>query len=891
MTMPRTVLSLILLCALVSPHVVFAVPVVETVDIAGLQSIGKDELLYLLDIVPGEPIDEGRVRDGIKRAFLKGIFDDIAVEVDDWERAAVRIRVREKPRVEKISVAGDHAFSRGTILSLFPVKEGEYLSCNAVEKAAGALREAIAIRGFPRARVDAAVEPLGGRSRVGIRLIVDTGVPERIAKIVIVGTTDDVRSVLRISEGDIYDQITVQKEIERVRKYYKDRHYLRPTVKLLSYRDGVLVLSVLPGRRLLIAIDGNEAISGKKILAEMPFRDAEDFNDDIVQEAVHRLQALYHANGFPFAQIAPVVTERNDVITVTFFIFEGKMVRTGRISFDGVSLDEDRLRRILSLREGTLYNPEFFETDRETLRDFYFALGYLNVSIGEFRTSYDETSRTMNITIPVEEGERTEIGRIDIVGTRIVSEDEVRRIMQLQPGAPYNDVDISNARYRLIEFYTTKGFPMVDVTVQRSFDAHRANVLFVIEEGPLTLFGKTIVTGNRKTRYAVIRRELLKEENAPFDYSLLRKEKQRLYRLGLFTDVNVEMLEGENQRRDVLVSLHEGNAGAVEFGLGYSDYEQYRGYLDVSYRNLWGMHRQASVRTELSALHRRLILQYYEPWFLDGATALRAFFLTEHREEINIDTRETRYKLSRNAISSGVERKIGPHIKSELFYEFSVVNTYDVQPDVILTREDTGTLVISGLRLGLIYDTRNDPFYPSRGILAGVAAKLTSPLFLSESDFVKLSFYGNIYHELVSGIVCAASLRGGFAKGYGATAELPIVERFFLGGRTTVRGYEQDTLGPKGSDGSPTGGNAFLMENLELRISLGRGFGLVTFLDGGNVWREVEDIDPSESTFTTGIGFRYETPVGPLRVDYGHKLQRKRDESRGELHFSIGHAF
>ena len=141
------------------------------------------------------------------------------------------------------------------------------------------------------------------------------------------------------------------------------------------------------------------------------------------------------------------------------------------------------------------------------------------------------------------------------------------------------------------------------------------------------------------------------------------------------------------------------------------------------------------------------------------------------------------------------------------------------------------------------------------------------------------------------GIVLAASLRGGIAQGYLKTDELPIVERFFLGGRTTVRGYEQDTLGPKGSDGNPTGGNVFLMENLEIRTSLGKGLGIVAFLDGGNVWLKVADIKPLDFKFTTGLGLRYNTPVGPIRVDYGHKLQREKGESSGELHFSIGHAF
>ncbi len=284
-------------------------------------------------------------------------------------------------------------------------------------------------------------------------------------------------------------------------------------------------------------------------------------------------------------------------------------------------------------------------------------------------------------------------------------------------------------------------------------------------------------------------------------------------------------------------------------------------------------------------------MQYYEPWFLNKLLPFRASLLSEEKEEVNIDTGETRYRLTRETASAGFEKKITEHLKSELFYEFSHVNTYDLQPDVILSKEDTGTLIISGIRPGFVYDTRNNPFYPSKGILTGISFKLTSPLFLSETDFLKINFYTNIYQALSRKIVLAVSLRGGIAQGYNETKELPIVERFFLGGRTTVRGYNQDTLGPKGTDGTPTGGNAFLMENLELRISISKNIGFVTFLDGGNVWLDIEDIDVSDIKFTTGLGLRYSTPVGPIRIDYGYKLQREKNESSGEIHFSIGHAF
>jgi outer membrane protein insertion porin family len=355
--------------------------------------------------------------------------------------------------------------------------------------------------------------------------------------------------------------------------------------------------------------------------------------------------------------------------------------------------------------------------------------------------------------------------------------------------------------------------------------------------------------------------------------------------------VDTEILDRYDDKKDVLFKVKEGNRGSVEFSVGYGDYERFRGMVDLSYRNLMGMNRQVSLRLEASSLEKRYILQYFEPWFLGAQLPFRAYILGEDKKEVNVDTRETMYHLTRHMITAGFEKKLSEALKTELFYEFSLVNTFDVKPDVILSHEDTGTLIISGVRSGLIYDTRDNPFYPHRGILSGISVKLTSPVFLSETDFVKLSFYGNTYQKLTEGIVLALSLRGGIAQGYLKTNELPIVERFFLGGSTTVRGYDQDTLGPKGADGNPTGGNAFLMENLEMRLSLGKGIGLVTFVDGGNVWQKVSEMDITELKFTTGLGVRYDTPVGPLRVDYGFKLQREKGESSGELHFSIGHAF
>ncbi len=871
------------------------------IEINGLYSISKDELLYLLDVAPEKTLDEESVRSGIKRAFLKGLFEDISVETHDGEKTNVIINVKERNFIENVFIEGDNALSGKKIKQLFLFKEDQYMMCNKLEKALKDLQHEMAIRGFPDAGIHSEIEQLKKPRRINIHLRIHTGNPLRIKTIHISGADDEVKAVMNLSDGDIYDQSILKKDLERIKAYYKRNEYFHPVVGPYTFTDGILDISVNPGKRLRISIVNNDDVSAKTLLKEMPFFESEAFGDDLVEEAVHRMVLLYHKKGYPFAQVAPVISSKDDLIDLNFFIFEGSQVTTGVISLTGNSFQEKNLKDIMSLKEGEVYNPDLLDTDRETMKTFYNALGYLAADIKEFQTNpplppllkrgEGGLPNKIDITINIHEGLKTEIESVHIVGAHRIPEEEIKKAIKIKPGDVYNEVDIIDARYRVIDLYNTLGLLKTVVSVKGEVADQKAAITFQIDEGTEILFGRTIITGNYSTKYRVVERELQDKENLPFDYRILTQERRKLYKLGLFTDVNTEVLDTYNNKKDVLINLREGNAGTVELSLGYAEYEKFRGILDLSYRNLWGINSQSSLKLELSSLADRYIIQYYEPWFLDTPLQFRTFLLMESKREINIDTRETRYQLTRYTASAGLEKDINDVLKAELYYEFSLINTYDVQPDVVLSKEDTGTLVISGIRPGIVYDTRDNLLEPRKGVLSGISAKFTSPVFLSETNFIKLVLYGNVYQALSKRIVLAASFRGGIAQGYLKTDELPIVERFFLGGRTTVRGYNQDTLGPKGSDGNPTGGNVFLMENLEIRTYLGKGLGIVAFLDGGNVWLKVADIKPLDFKFTAGLGLRYNTPVGPIRIDYGHKLLREKGESRGELHFSIGHAF
>jgi outer membrane protein insertion porin family len=881
-----------------------------SVSIKGLYAITEQEFADMTGFSAGKEINETIVRDGIKRAFLKGIFEDIAVRVPDGENPVVEVSVRERDFIRRIYVDGDYQLSKKVIKALFMFREDLPMRYDLKGSAVEDLKKKIGEYGYPDSRIGLGVEKTSTPYRVDLRLSVDTGAPLLVGDIkfrIIPPYPAHLQELegglagrMKTAKGDVYDQRRLAGDLIRLKEFLKKEGYYRPVVGPFSYRDGELEIVVNPGRHLSVTITGNEVISGKRLLKEITFSEIEDFNDELVEETADRMISLYHTEGYPFSRIAPVINADDQNIDVTFFVFEGERIRVDSVSFSNASLPHERLVSVMSLAAGEVYNPDLIEKDKDTLKEFYGALGYLDANVREMKVTIDRETQKAAITVDMEEGKKTELASVEIVAAGPELREKLLEVAGIKPGDPYNEVDISDARLRLLDYYTSSGYSNIDVLVERNIQDHKASVVFRVVEGEKIFIGKTVITGNEKTRYQVIKRELLHTEGQPYSFRVLAEERQRLYKLGLFTDVDLDAVDGGKNIKDILIKVEEGKAGAVEFGFGYGEFEEFRGFLEVSYGNLWGMNRRISARTEVSSLERRFILQYNEPWFLGRPLPFRAFYLHENKEALNISNKDVLYKLSRDTFNAGVEKKLSERVRAEFFYEFSVVRTTDVAPDVALSKEDTGTVVISGIKPALFYDTRDNPFDPKRGVLAGISVKIASAVLFSETDFAKMEVFGNHYHELGKRFTLALSVRGGVGRlfhsvdqedGTGRTVALPLVERFFLGGRSTVRGYNQDTLGPKGVDGNPIGGNAFLMGSVELRTNVGRGIGLVPFLDMGNVWIKAGDINPGDLKYTTGLGLRYATPVGPLRVDYGIKLNREPGESQGEIHFSIGHAF
>ncbi len=865
------------------------------VEVEGLYSMDKKELINLLGIEGDALPEHGTLRKGIKRAFLTNLFDDIRIERDD---KSIKIKVKERELIERIKVKGNFYIPGDDILENFLLKEGSPMRYELLDDARTKLLEYLSKRGFPDAQVSFSVKKKIPRLILTIHL--KEGEPVLIKKI---EGPEEVIPYIRLSVDKPFDLFLLERDINFIKEYFKDEGFINPDIRA-SFEKGILRFSVNKGTRLTIQFQGNSAISDKELLGIMPFNIAESISDELIEEAKAKIIHAYKKRGFPFAKVhveqkgsSETVGSPEDrqifwgtsEVYLIFTIEEGKNYSIGKIALSGTSLPEERLLQIMGLKEGDHYIPENLEVAIGRLRNFYLSLGYTNVVIEDPSLDFDQKTETVSIALNIKEGQKVLIDGLIIKGNKEIDERELKEISGLKEGMPFNATDINDARLRILELYSSRGYLDAECEIEIEDKNGYSNIIFKIFEGRRYFFGKTIIRGNLKTSSRVIKRELSYKEGEDFSLGSLLQARQKLYRIGLFSELEIEPVK-ENSVQDVLITVKEAPAGAVEFGIGYGEYERQRGFIDISYRNLFGMNRQISLRAEGSSLERRLILNYFDPRIFDSASSFRIVPLYEERKEKNIDTGEIIYRLRRYSERTGIETPFYRNLKFELFHEFSLVKTFDVKPEIVLPREDTGTLSISSLVPGLVYDTRDNPFDPGKGILAGGRLKIASEYLGSEVEFLKVTADASTYISLSRRLVLALGMKGGAAWPFGKTGEIPIVERFFLGGRSSVRGFSQDSLGPKIND-TPVGGDLFLQTNLELRWYALRAFSIVTFLDGGNVWLKDEGISLGDMRYSAGIGLRYNTPAGPIRLDYGQKLERKSGESRGEVHFSIGHAF
>jgi outer membrane protein insertion porin family len=868
-----------------------------------------DQITELLGVKPGDAFSGPAIREGLSLLYLKGTFRDIRVEAFP-ENGGVRLEYTFLPVtvVEKIVIHGASALSKAAVSEALPRLEGKELREDKLSDLRADIIALYQAEGYFETTVSYRIEQLRRPHHMVLHFDIREGPPTIIEEITFTGNTvfkeKALRSVMKSRVGKpLKRDLLMDKDMEAILGKYTDAGYpaAKPGPVSMSFRDHKVFIRISgkEGPQVAARFSGNRELSSKKLKQALLIWSEHDIADTAIENSVERIKNLYKERGYADVAVEVKKTESPGSLDLGFTINEGPRVVVRRIDLQGnIEFSSKQLKKGMTLREpgwfrSYPFREDLLNQDVDNVLDRYLVAGYLSASV-ESKVARSEDGGEALVTIEISEGPRTMTGSVTFEGNRVFSSPELQDLAGLKPGSPFNERLLDEDKYRILSAYANKGYLYTRVDMEKIPRDGAIDVHCRITEDQPVLIGRIILRGNENTKDYVIMRELLVKPGGYYDYGAILASQQRIYRLGYFRLARFEPLHpgAKEYTQDMLLTVEERPAGAMEVGAGYGDLDRFRWFGELSHRNLFGTAKYSSLRYEQSDILKRAIFNFQEPWFLDRKLEAKFSLVWSDSERLNQDTREIYYKSRKTSASFGIE-KTYERLKPSLTYQFENVVNYDVRAAAQLTPEDSGRVLVSSLSPALIWDLRDDVFNPRRGALYGIILKEALRELASEVDFSKLTVQAGWFVPIDNAVV-AFSSRAGIAWPFRGTTEVPLHERFYMGGGTTVRGYTQDSIGPSAVDLSgaliPQGGASMAVFNLELRLNPGEGLGFVLFADAGNVWAG-QEINLSSLRSSYGAGFRYGTPVGPLRLDYGQKIDRLPGESPGEIHFNIGNTF
>ena len=531
--------------------------------------------------------------------------------------------------------------------------------------------------------------------------------------------------------------------------------------------------------------------------------------------------------------------------------------------------------------------------------------GYLKVSMQSLVEKFDDENREVTVQVFINEGPLTKIRNIDFKGNQQVTNKELLEVLKLNPGGPLNLSLLEEGFDVIEEYYLQKGFLDIKINNPNNVIKYynndtQADILFEIYEGPQIKVGNISVQGNQKTKSYVILRELDFQPGDILTQDLIKESRYRLQQTGLFSSIDITLPEAGSslEERTVLVRVTERSPGLLRFvvGVNSESYLTLRGIVGLGYRNLSGTARGINTNLELkftdfNFLQYDIGVSYYEPFVFGSRTRGRIHF--DHLKDIILYSNNERRIKDQTSLRFLLEREISRKIT--LFYslwKLDIERQYSDQATNI-----GAPSVIGSIGPGIELDYRNNPFNTTKGTYSTFNLDFADPLLGSRQSIRFLSLLGkfNLYTPLFSSkVVLANSIAGGYITNLNRDiSEIPEPRVFLLGGQSSIRGYQLNSI-PRIADlvsGEDTltilTDSYYYLLKSELRFPIFKALRGVIFHDGGGVSiaRRYEGLDYRSSV---GLGLRISTPVGPVSIEYGLKLQRREQESVGRLHFSIG---
>ncbi len=720
---------------------------------------------------------------------------------------------------------------------------------------------------------------------------------EKVAKVLVAGNkrieADAIKKIIKTKPGDVYIAKSLSQDLKAVysMKYFEDIRIEAeesPQGKVIIFR-----VKEKPSIRI-IRFQGNKLYKDDEIKENLSIRTGSILNIFKVRSNIKRIEDLYKEKNYHNVKVTYNISQlETNQADLEFVIQEGENILIRHIIFEGNNAYTDKkLKKMMETSEKGFFswmtssgelNREDLEQDIAKLSAFYYNNGYIQARVGEPQIEYHED--WINITIKIDEGPRFKVNNVDITGDLILSEEELKKKLKITKETYYNRDIVRNDVLALTDLYSDEGYAYAEINprIDKNFDELTVNITYVVAKRNQAYFENIVIGGNKKTRDKVIRRELKVYEQELFNGKGLKRSVRNLYRLDYFEDIKVDTVKGSSDDKMILkIDVTEKPTGTLSFGAGFSTQENVFGMVSIAQNNLFGRGQILELDAQLGGTTTLYRLNFTEPWLFDIPLSAR-FDVFDWKTDYDSYDRDSR--------GGGVRFSypIYNFLRASIGYNFEVSNIDNISDDASESiKELEGENTTSSITTSLVYDSRDRRFNPTKGSRHSVSVEYAG--LGGDIGFTKYLGETGWYIPVFKDIVTFLHGEIGYVQ-ENSSGMLPDYERFYLGGLNSLRGYDWRDIYVLDENGDEIGGNKFIQFNAELIFPLMKKEGVVglLFYDTGNVYNDSESIGLGGLRKTAGYGFRWYSPMGPIRLERGHVIDS--EGSGAQWEFGMGTSF
>ena len=647
-----------------------------------------------------------------------------------------------------------------------------------------------------------------------------------------------------------------------------------------------------------------------KALKEAGISEGRPFDKAFVDKAEQELKRQYITRSLYGAEVVTTVTpvERNRV-KLTFTVTEGGPSKIKEIRITGnQNFSEDTLKDQFNLDVGgwlswytksDRYSRTKLNADLEALRSYYLSRGFLEFRIDSTQVAISPDKQDFSIAINVTEGERFIVSGVKLEGNYLDKEDEFKALVKIVLGQPYNAETVAETNKAFTDYFGKFGFAFARVDARPEIDrlTNRVNFVLIAEPSRRAYVRRINVAGNNRTRDEVVRREFRQLESAWYDGDRIKLSRDRVDRLGFFTEVNIDTQEvpATTDQVDLTINVVEKPTGSVSLGAGFSSAEKVTFSFGVRQENVFGSGNYLATEINTSKYNRTIVVSTTDPYFTPNGIS-RTF---------DVFHRTTRPYLgdldAYSLVSSGAGMRFGlPFSEIDTVYFGVNLEQTSIRPGnnlpnayVEYMQQFGSTSNSLPFTIGWARDGRDSALVPTRGILQ----RFSSDVSVSgDARYLRTSYQIQQYTPLTKKYTLALNADLGWGQGL-SNRPYPLFKNYFVGGLGSVRGFQQSTLGPSNSTNTLyLGGPKKIVMNAELMAPFpgagnDRTLRLFAFTDVGRAFGENEKVNLSELRYSYGVGLSWISPMGPLRFSYALPIKRQVTDKIQRLQFQIGTSF